>query len=364
MTTSKIIDQTTEPLLPGDRNLRFYTSSKRKTQTTTRVRRVALQFAAIISVLFVPFVANAQTYPTKPITIIVPFTPGGSIDLVARTLAAKLSESLGQTVIVENQGGAGGEIGIGAAVKARADGYTLLVTPGGPLTAGPHFRKQPFDVVKDLAPIAMVAVIPTVFSVNASLQIKTLAEFITYVKERPDSINYSNPGLGSGNHLATELLKQTAGINMVPVPYKGASAAAVAVASGEVHAGSGDLTSFMPFAANTGGSGKVRILATYGATRPLAAPDIPTVAEATGVPSFRSIAFIGMFAPTNTPPIIVARLNEEVIRILQRADVSAILVKGGVEPAAPMSPAEFSRFVRDEIDKAGKLIKAANIKTN
>jgi tripartite-type tricarboxylate transporter receptor subunit TctC len=313
--------------------------------------------------LFAPFAASAQGYPTKPVSIVVPFTPGGSVDLVARTLAAKLSESFGQPVIVENQAGAGGEVGIGITVRARPDGHTLLVTPGGPMTAGPHFRKQPFDVVKDLAPVAMIAVVPTVFAVNASLPIKTLPEFIAYAKARPNSINYSNPGLGSGNHLAAEMLKQAGGFNMVPVPYKGSSAAAVAVASGEVHAGSGDLTSYLPFAANTGGSGKVRILATYGATRPMAAPDVPTVSEA-GVPSFRSIAFIGLFAPANTPPQIIVRLNEEITRILQRPDVGEIFVKAGSEPAAPMSSADFRRFVHDEIDKAGKLIKAANIKTN
>jgi tripartite-type tricarboxylate transporter receptor subunit TctC len=362
MTKSRICERVVEA--SDKRCLHSFYSSVQKTThvMAARTRTAVMVSAAIISSLFAPYAANAQTYPGKPVTIIVPFTPGGSVDLVARTLAAKLTESLGQTVIVENQGGAGGEVGIGSAIKSRADGHTLLVTPGGPMTAGPHFRKQPFDVVNDLAPVAMVAVIPTVFAVNSSLPVKTLAEFIKYVKERPNSINYSNPGLGSGNHLAAELLKQTAGINMVPVPYKGASAAAVAVASGEVHAGTGDLTSFLPFAANTGGSGKVRILATYGGTRPMAAPDVPTVAEA-GVPSFRSIAFIGLFAPAKTPPEIINRLNTEVMRILQRPDVSEILVKAGAEPAAPMTPAAFGRFVREEIDKAGKLIKAANIKT-
>jgi tripartite-type tricarboxylate transporter receptor subunit TctC len=325
------------------------------------MRNVALRFAAIIAVLGMPLLANAQTYPSKPINVIVPFTPGGSADLIARTLAAKLGASLGQTVIVENHGGAGGEVGVGVAVRGRADGHTLLVTPSGPITTGGHFRKQPYDVTKDLVPVAMIAIIPSVIAVNAALPIQTLSEFIAYAKERPNQINYSNPGLGSGNHLAAELLKHTTGIKMVPVPYKGSSAAAVAVASGEVHAGSGDLTSYLPFGAS--GSGKVRILATYGAARTMTAPEIPTVAES-GVPGFRAIAWVGMFAPAKTPPQIVARLNKEVMQTLQRADVREIFLKAGVEPAAPMSSEKFGQFVVDEIDRLGKLIKAADIKIN
>ena len=337
-------------------------SPQRIRRSKARLRAMALRFASIVWLLAAALVSHAQTYPGKLINIIVPFTPGGAADLVGRTVAAKLAEGLGQTVIVENHGGAGGELGVGMAVRARPDGYTLLVSPHGPITVGGHLRKQPFDVTKDLIPVAMVTQLPLVFAVNASLPVQTLAEFIAYAKARPGLINYSNPGLGSTNHLAAELLQYAAGIRLAPVPYKGSALGALAVASGEVQAGSGDLTSYLPFSIS--GAGKVKILATYSATRSVTAPDVPSVVEA-GLPNFSSItAWIGMFVPAKTPPEIVSRLHQEVMRITQRADVRATFLKAGGEPAAPMSPEQFSRFVRDEIDTFGKLIKAADIRIN
>jgi tripartite-type tricarboxylate transporter receptor subunit TctC len=327
-----------------------------------RSRAMALRLVSMVLLSTVAVVSHAQNYPSKAINVIVPFTPGGSADLVARTIGAKLSDSLGQPVVVENHGGAGGEVGVGVAVRARPDGYTLLITPHGPITVGGHFRKQPFDVTKDLIPVAMVAVIPIVFSVNAALPVKTLPDFIAYAKDRPDSINYSNPGLGSANHLAAEMLKHAAGIKMAPVPYKGSSAAAVAVASGEVHAGSGDMSSYLPFGAS--GSGKVRILATYGPTRSAIAPEVPTIVEA-GLTNFSPIiAWIGAFVPAKTPPQIVARLHQEITRALQRPDVRTVLQKAGGEAAAPMSPEKFGQYVQNEINTFGKVIKAADIKVN
>jgi tripartite-type tricarboxylate transporter receptor subunit TctC len=319
----------------------------------------ALRGAAVAALLAAPLAsqAQAQNYPSRNVSFVVPFAPGGSIDLVGRVVAAKLTESLGQPVIVENHPGAGGELGVGTVVKARPDGYTLLMTPSGPITAGPHFRKQPFDVIKDLVPVAMLAVIPTVFAVNAQLPVRNLSEFIAYAKQRPGQLNYGNPGLGSGNHLAAEMLQHMGDFKMVGVPYKGAAASANAVASGEVHAGSGDLTSFIPFAQ----AGKVRILAAYGPTRMITAPDIPTVAEA-GVTNYRALSWAGLFAPAKTPPHIVARLNEEAMRALQRPEVREAFLKGGLEPATPMSAERFGQLVREEVEKTGKLIKAANIK--
>jgi tripartite-type tricarboxylate transporter receptor subunit TctC len=326
----------------------------------SHIHTVAFRLVPLALLSTAAVFSHAQNYPSKAINVIVPFTTGGSADLVARTLGAKLSESLGQPVVVENHGGAGGEVGVSAAVRARPDGHTLLVTPHGPITVGGHFRKQSYDVSKDLIPVAMVAVIPIVFAVNASLPVKTLPEFIAYAKGRPDSINYSNPGLGSANHLAAEMLKYAGGIKMAPIPYKGSSVAAVAVASGDVHAGSGDLSSYLPFGAS--GSGKVRILGTYGPTRSAIAPDVPTIVEA-GLPNFTPItAWIGAFVPAKTPPQIVARLHQEIMRALQRPDVRSVLMKAGGEAAAPMSPEKFGQYVRNEIDTFGKLIKAADIK--
>jgi tripartite-type tricarboxylate transporter receptor subunit TctC len=321
----------------------------------------SLRGAAVAALLAMPLAGQAQgqAYPSKNVSFVVPFAPGGSIDLVARTIAAKLTESMGQPVIVENHPGAGGEVGVGAVVKSRPDGYTLLMSPSGPITAGPHFRKQPFDVTKDLVPVAMLAVIPTVFAVNAQLPVRSLTEFIAYARQRPGQINYGNPGLGSGNHLAAEMLQHMGDFRMVGVPYKGAVASATAVASGEVHAGSGDLTSFIPFVQ----AGKVRILAAYGPTRMMTAPEIPTVAEA-GVANYRSLSWAGLFAPAKTPPQVIARLNEEAMRALQRPEVREAFLKGGLEPAAPMTADRFGQLVRDEVERTGKLIKAANIKAD
>jgi tripartite-type tricarboxylate transporter receptor subunit TctC len=328
-----------------------------------QMRRTILHCMFAASMLGAPLPGLAQpaapAYPTRPVTMVVPFAPGGSSDLVARVVAMKLAVALGQPVIVENRTGAGGEIGIGVVARAKADGYTLLASPSGSITAGPHFRKQAYDVLKDLTPVAPLAAIPTVFVVKASLPVSNLAEFISYAKQRPGQLSCGNPGLGSGNHLAAEMLQYMGHFSMVAVPYKGAAAMALAVASGELDAGSGDLTSFMPFVA----SGKVRILAAYGPTRMVTAPDIPTVAQA-GVDNYRALSWAGLFAPAALPAPILARLNEEVARALQHPDVIDAFLKAGVETAAPMSAEKFSLMVREEFYKTGKLIKDAKIQAN
>nr|ART40120.1 K157 [uncultured bacterium] len=300
--------------------------------------------------------AGAQSYPSKVIHIIVPFAPGGSADLIARTIAAKFSDSLGQQTIVENRPAGGGQLGVEMTVNAAPDGHTLLVTPNGTITITRHARQLPYDTAKDLAPVSMLATIPAGVAVNDKLPPKTLADFIKYVKERPGQLNYAIPTIGTHMHLTGELLKAASGMNIVAVPYKGTGPAAAALAGGEVQAGVADLASLLPHASR----GAIRILAVTDPKRTSTAPNIPTAAEA-GVPGFGVQAWIGMFAPAKTPPAIIARVNSEVAKALNMPDVREILTKAGVEPA-PSTPDALAGVVRDQIDNFGKVIKQANIR--
>ncbi|HVZ46544.1 MAG TPA: tripartite tricarboxylate transporter substrate binding protein [Ramlibacter sp.] len=301
--------------------------------------------------------ALAQAYPAKPIHIIVPYPPGGSSDLLARTLGTRLTSSLGQPVVVENIAGAAGEVGVSTAARRAPDGYTLLVTPNGAITTGRFFKKQPYDALVDLAPVAMLAEIQSVLAVNPSLPVNTLQEFVDYARARPGMLNYSSSGSASAHFLFAEILQYAAGIRLTSVPYKGASPAALAVASGEVNAGVSDLTSFAPLKA----AGKVRILATFNRRPPTRSPEIPAAADI--VPGMMPIAgWIGVFAPAKTPAPIVAALNREVNAIFARPDVHEMLFSAGAEPAQPMSSEQFRGYIAEEVNTLDHLIKAAGVK--
>jgi len=317
-------------------------------------------FAAMVAAAVVAFqpAAQGESYPAKPIRFVVPFPPGGSADLVARTVGAKLSEAVGQPVVVENKVGGGGQLGVDATIKSPPDGYTLLVTPNGPIVVTRHLSTLPYDVAVDLAPVSMLAVIPAGLAVNAALPIKSVADFLKYAKEKPGAINYGVPTYGTHMHLAGEMLKMMAGIDMVPVPYKGTGPAAAAVAAGEIQASVGDLASLLPVARQ----GNLRILAVTDPKRVSVAPDLPTVAEA-GVPGYGASAWIAAFAPKGVAPAVVARLNAEMGKVMADADVKRILTNVGVEPAHS-TPAGLTETVRDDTAKWGKVIKDGNIKLN
>ncbi|GAA0514614.1 tripartite tricarboxylate transporter substrate binding protein [Pigmentiphaga daeguensis] len=299
------------------------------------------------------------SYPQKPIRVVIPFTPGGSADLSGRTVARKLSERLGQPVVVENIGGAGGEIGVNAVAQAPADGYTILITPNGPITTAGRFKKLSYDPLKDLQPVGVVTLLPLFVAVNAQFPARNLAEFIDYAKKHPGVVNYGNPGPGSASHLNGELLSYAAGIKLVAVPYKGNGPAAAAVASGETQAGFGDFPSFAPFGAS--GSGRVRLLAAFNETRTAVAPDVPTVSEA-GLPAFKPIvSWIGMFLPAKTPAAITNRLAQELDHVVRDPEVAATLARVGGEPAS-MSPERFGGYIRDQIRMLDQLIADAGIR--
>lgn len=320
------------------------------------LRFFALPLLAAAAILTAPLISVAQTYPTKVVHIIVPFAPGGSADLIARTVAAKLTDGMGQQVVVENRQAGGGRLGVESTVNAAPDGHTLLITPNGPMSIARYAAQLPYDTLTDLAPVSMLATIPAGIAVNAQLPPKTLAEYIAYAKARPGQLNYAVSSIGTHMHLAGELLKSMTGINVVAVPYRGTGPAATALGAGEVQAGVLDLASLLPAQAR----GAVRILAIADPKRTSTAPDIPTAAEA-GVPGFGVTAWIAMFAPAKTPAPIIAKINGEVGKALRMADVRDILTKAGIEPA-PSSPEEMGKILRDQVVDFGKIIKEANIK--
>jgi tripartite-type tricarboxylate transporter receptor subunit TctC len=302
-------------------------------------------------------VVAAQSYPVKPIRIIVPFAAGGGTDIVARTVGAKLGEALGQTVIVDNRAGAAGAIGTELAAKSAPDGYTLLLGSNGPLAISPGLHaKLPYDSSRDFAPIVLLTTMPFLMVVHPSLPVKSAKDLVALAKARPGQLNYASPGSGSTTHLVTELFKAMTGVNIVHVPYKGVAPAATDLISGQVQLLSGDLNTLMPHVK----SGKMRALAVTGAARSTLLPDLPTLSEA-GVPGYEASGWFGLLAPTGTPQEIVRRLNSEIVKSLASPDLRQRLAGLGGEVAGG-TPEQFAAHLRQEIAKWGKLIRAIGLK--
>ena len=300
--------------------------------------------------------AFGQTFPNKPITLVVPYAPGGSVDVIGRVVAQSLTQSLGQSVVVENRAGAGGAIGVAAVARAQPDGYTLLFTSLGALTVTVHLTKVTFDPLKDFAPISLVARSGLVLSVHPSSPIKNLQDLLAAARARPGTINYSVTGVGSQTFLAGELIKRAAKVDMTPIQYKGGGPAAAAVASGEVPLGITDSGPILPLAQG----GKVRLIAVTGATRTSSMPDVPTLQEA-GLPDLQIDSGLAMFAPAGTPVAIVNRLSEVVATALRTPEVAERIRSASHEPAGT-TPAELGAFVNSEYDKYKTLIRETGIK--
>ncbi len=303
--------------------------------------------------------ALGQNYPSRTVRMVIPYGPGGPTDIVGRVLAQKMSESMGQPVIVENRVGAGGTIGTEAVARSAADGYTLMFSASGAMVITPHLNpKLPYDPFRDFAPVALGATSPLVLIVGPNSAVRSVQELINQAKAQPGMLNYSTAGVGTPPHLAAELLKTAAGIDVMHVPYKGAPQSEAGVMNGEV--------AFMftqPSVVNLARAGKVRTLAVSSAKRSALAPDLPTLAEA-GVPGFEVIAWYGVLVPAKTPEDIVARLNSEVNKALGQKDVADRLQSLGFEPPTPHSAADFFAFMRGESAKWQKVIKDAGIKIN
>jgi len=301
--------------------------------------------------------AGAQEYPTRPVRMIVPFPPGGGTDILARIVAQKLGERLGQQVIVDNRPGAGTNIGMELAARAVPDGYTLLMASIGVAANPSLYPKMPFDPVRDLAPVTLVAIAPTVLAVHPSVTARTVKQFINLVQSKPGKLNYGSYGSGSGAHLAAELFKLTTGLDIVHVPYKGGGPAITALMSGEVQMVFSSMLPVMPHLK----SGRLVAIAIASAKRTAALADLPTFRES-GV-DYETGTWFGVLVPAGTPKEIVAKLHGEIARIVKLPAVQERIAGEGADPIGN-TPAEFQAFIRSEAAKAAKVVKAAKIIVN
>jgi len=298
----------------------------------------------------------SQNYPTKPIRMIVPATPGGAADTLSRTVAQKLSEAWGFPVVVENRGGAAGIIGAEAAARSPNDGYTLMMGSAGGITIHPSlYPKLPYDPVKDFTPVVMVANSPLILVVHPSVPAKTVMELIQLAKRKPGELNFGSAGVGSTQHLSGELLKSMANIDMKHIPYKGSAPASVDLLAGRISVMFENMLSMIPSIKE----GTVRAIALTGSSRSPTMPDLPTVAES-GVPGFAVVGWYGIVVPTGTDPAIVKKLNTEINRILKLPEVGVRLTSLGTEPVGGTSE-EFANRIKVDTAKWRKLIKDSDI---
>lgn len=304
--------------------------------------------------------AYAQEFPTRPLRLLVPFPPGGGVDIVARIIGQHLSEALSQQVVIDNRPGAAGTLGTDIAAKATADGYTLILGSVGPVAFAPTlYRKLPYDSSRDFSPISLVAVLPNVLLANPGSPFKRVKELIALAKDRPGQLNYASAGSGTPPHLAMELLKSMAGVNIVHVPYKGGPPALNDLLGGRVQAMFINILTALPFVR----TGKLRALAVSTAERSPVLAGVPTVAEAADLPGFAANDWFGILAPAGTPKKVVAKLNSRIVRIMNTPEVRSKLAGQGAEPTSN-APEEFAAFIRTEIDKWAAVIKTAGARVD
>ena len=297
------------------------------------------------------------SYPTRPVTMVVGFAPGGGTDTVARIIARNLSESLGQQVVVENKAGAGGNIATDYVAHAAPDGYTILLGSVGSLAVAPHvIAGLSYDPLRDFAPITMAVVFANVLVVQPSLPVQSLADFVKLAKDKPGTVTYGSAGILGAGHLAGELLKMRANLDMVHVPYKGGGPAMQGMLGDQV-------MSIFATPVSAGGqikAGRIRAIATTGPKRAALLPEVPTVAES-GYPGYEAMNWYAYLAPAKTPKEIIERLNRELVKALNNAEVVALLHQQGLEPS-PGSPVELARYMEREYETWGKVVKQAGIK--
>ena len=313
--------------------------------------------AAILAAaaLVIAATAFSQEYPTRPIRIIVPFTPGGGTDLIARLMSQRFYEAFGQVATVENRPGAGGNIGAEVVVRSPPDGHTLLLSTASMAVNVTLYPKMPFDVRKDLVAMTQVASAPIVLCVHPSVPVRTVRELIALSKKRPGGLNFGSNGTGTTSHLAGVMLQQSAGLALTHIPYKGASAAMTSLVAGEVDFGLPAVTTGRPLTA----AGKLRPLAVTTKRRSSVFPDLPTLDSF--FPGFDIDNWFSLFAPVGTPQTIVNRIHAEVVKGLQHPDVKAWFVREGAEPVGS-TPAEFAAFLRSEVEKYAKIVKISGAK--
>ena len=317
----------------------------------TKIATIVVLFSIALTAAFG---VHAQSYPNHPIRLVVPYPPGGTADLLARVLGQRLGETLSQSIVVENRGGAGGNIAADYVAKSVPDGYTLLMANASVLAINPTlFGSLPFDPVRDFAPISLVADVPLILLVNPSLAVKSVKGLIALAKAHPGEINYAAAGLGSTTHLSMELFKTMAGVKITTIPFKGSGPALAGLVANQVPV----MFELFPTALGFIKSGRLRPLAVTSSVRSPLMPDLPTVAE-TGLPGFEVASWFGVVAPAGTPKEIVARLNADIVRIVNSADMRNRLAGLGAEPHSS-SPEQFSQFILTEFKKWAQVIKVS-----
>ncbi len=319
--------------------------------------KTAVRFAAILALGGAAPLALAQAYPSKPIRIVVPYAAGGPIDMMTRPLAQKLTEAMGNTVVVENRGGANGMIGTDNVAKSPPDGYSLVVASGGAFSIGPHvYLKMPYDVFKDFAPVSQFVTVPQLLVVHPALPVKSVKELVALAKARPNQLNFGSSGTGSTPHLATEMLKSVAKIEMTHVPYKGMGPATMDLIGGQLQLVFAD----QPVLLQQVKGGKLRALAVGTQRRSANLPEIPTMTES-GFPSVESYNWYALVGPAGMPKPIIARLNGEVVKVMSNPEVKTFTQGQGAE-AATGTPEQLAALHKREFDKWGGVVKAAGVK--
>jgi len=311
---------------------------------------------AAITALALPCAALAQAYPAKPVKIVVPFAAGGPADIYARVVGEKLQAALGQSFVIENKPGGGAIVGTDAVAKSAPDGYTLLMMSNTHTVNESLFQEKPYQLLRDLVPVAPVNSSDLVMVVHPSVPANTLAEFIALAKAKPGSLNYASSGPGTPYHMAGELFKAMANVDIVHVPYKGSSGARTDILGGQVQMMFDAITTMAPNVR----AGKLKALGTSGRQRSTVLPEAPTIAEA-GVPGYEAVIWLGIMAPAGTPKPIVDRLNAEITRATAAPDVKEAWAKQGAI-AMSMTPDEFARFMREDIDKWARIVKISGAK--
>jgi tripartite-type tricarboxylate transporter receptor subunit TctC len=301
--------------------------------------------------------AQADTYPEKPVRLVVPLAPGGTTDILARLIGQRLTEELGRPVIVDNRPGAGGNIGNETVARAAADGYTLLMA-NPPLVINPSLAKTGYAPLSDYTPLSLVASIPVVLAVHPAVPARTVKELIALAKNNPGKYNYASSGNGGGPHLSAALFANMAGVNIVHVPYKGSGPAMSDLLGGQVHMQFSGLPPLLPYIK----SGRLRALGVAGTKRSAALPDVPTIAEA-GVPGYASASWQGLAAPAKLPGAITRRLHDEIRKFINAPEIRSRLAELGAEPVGS-SPGEFSMFIRDEFHKWARVIREIGLRAD
>jgi tripartite-type tricarboxylate transporter receptor subunit TctC len=300
--------------------------------------------------------AAESQYPTRPVRLVVPFSPGGGVDTTARIVAPKLSDAMGQNWVVDNRTGAAGNIGSEIVARASPDGYTVLLALDTQLTANPSLYKLPFSVEKDLQPVVILAISDQILVVHPGVAAKSIKDLVALAKQKPGALRHGSAGVGSSNHLAAELFKNVAKVDMLHVPYKGAGPAIAAILGGEIQLNVSSTASTIEHIK----AGRVRALASTGLKRGITTPDVPTVAES-GYPGFEAIQWYGLVVPSGTPKNIVARIHQDSVKVLQTADVRAAMERLGLQQD-PLTPEKLAARVRKESATWATIIKEAGIR--